>query len=273
MADDDPWGGMEPLHDFPVTIHRCSTCHMAFVNRRDCTRHTALPACRGATVKTKVCPLSGKGYVRTRRARQCKTVPGAGPITISHSTTIQHIEHVDTINIIVGDELGDLVRSGSITESELIQRTILENADLRRQVRTIENIPAAVFRVTKGTGGPRQLRNVRRNGGRVAELEDDDVKHSATVEYCKATALKMLRELQTAIQSVDACSPEAVREWARDVAKALEEKAYGRFDYPTVLRLYADASGKFYKLPKQHRDAVSAGVMDIAMFIAQTADF
>ncbi len=288
MAGDnaDPWAGMPPLCNFNVRIHRCSVCHMAFNERKDCVRHTRLPACEGATVKTKVVIVNGQGVPgNAQHTRQTKKNPGtmngaehihAEHIDI-HGIDIGTLNNVDTlniekveININVGSELGDLVKSGSVAESELIRRTILENADLRRQLRTLENIPAAIFRLTKGTHGPRQLRNVKREGGTVTEVSTDGPKTAATIKYCKATAVKMLDELQKAIRSVSDASPVAVQEWARDVAATLAEKTFGNYDYPTVLNLYCDASTKFYKLPPECRQTVSGGVRDIAMFIADT---
>lgn len=274
-GDDDPWAGMPPL-ELQVTVHRCSACHMAFVQRSHCARHVQLPACHGATIKTKTTVVTGMGDSSTH-VRQTRQSAGRSAV-VQNATTIHHADTVNvdnrtTINIIVGDKLGDLVRSGTVTESELIRRTVLENADLRRQLRTLENIPAAMFRVTKGKDGPQQLRNARLDGRRVTELQPSGAVQSTTLQYCKDTAVRMVERLQAAIASVDASSPLAVREWARDVEKALAEKAFGKYDYPTVLALYRDASTAFYKLPQDARDRVSDGVSNIALFIARDAGF
>lgn len=275
----DPWAGMQPLRQFKVAVYRCSACHMAFNARKDCMRHMKLPACAGAVAKIKYFYLDGSGSSDQHpRTRQTKSTPGVqGAPAAVHTTTINadtvNVDNSTTINIIVGDVLGDLVRAGTVTESELIRRTILENADLRRQLRTIDNIPAAVFRVTKGKNGPRQLRNARHEGRRVTELRDDGAATSTTLQFCKETAVRMVEELRTAIESVDAAAPPAVQEWARDVAKALAEKAFGKYDYPTVLALYRDASHAFYKLPQEARHRITSGVSNIALFIARDATF
>ena len=218
-----------------------------------------------------MCPVGRPPGVRRRQGRGRAA---AVPHTVVHQANTVHIQHIETQNvIIVGSELGDLVRSGTITESELIRRTILENADLRRQLRTIENIPAAVFRVTKGKDGPQQMRNVRREGARVQELQNEGIMSCTTLKYCKATAVKMVDELQKVVKAVDDSSPPAVREWARDVANALAEKKFGKHNFPTVLKLYKEASSSFYKLPKEARDTVAGGVADIALFISEDANF
>ena len=195
----------------------------------------------------------------------------------SHNTTTT-INNNPTINnnntfIVVGNELGDLVRAGTVTESELIQRTILENADLRRQMRTVENIPGAVFHVTKGRSGPQRLRNVKMDGRRVAELWPEGVRTFTKTEYCKSTALRILEALQDAIASVGEDAPEALREWAREVSAALRRKMHNDIDYVTALRLYAEASSTFYKLPSEIRDPVSIGVTNIGNYIANAGTF
>lgn len=248
---------------------------MAFVQKSHCTRHLELPGCRGAECRTKTVVVMGTGCAKVS-GRQTKKSAGRTASTAANmyenSTHIDQSVHIQNV-IIVGDALGDLVRAGTATEADLICRTILENADLRRQVRTVENIPAAVFRVTKGRDGPQQLRNVKRHGRRVQELRAAGVEHCTTLDYCKATAVRMVDQLRAAVGSVDAAAPKAVREWAADVARELEQKKYGNLDYPTVLKLYSEASGRFYKLPKECRDAVSGGVADMAVFIADTAAF
>ena len=286
---EDPWSGLPPFPGLVVKVHRCSACGLAFEDRKNCLRHVKLPACQGASVKTKTFLVQdGGGVPVAKTTRRSRNRQGVAQQQAGVSTT--HVEHADTVHIqnthnthnthiqanniiIVGSELGDLVRSGSITESELIRRTILENADLRRQLRTIENTPAAVFRVTKGTHGPQRMRNVRRDGKRVAELHEHGIVTSTAVKYCKDTAVKMVDELQKAIRAVDESSPAAVREWARDVTAQLAEKQFGNHDFPTVLKLYKDASSSFYKLPKEARDTVAGGVADIALFIPDDATF
>lgn len=274
MVDDDadPWAGMQPLRNFVVTVYRCSACEMAFVREDNCARHTRLPACAGASVRAKACAVHPLDAPFERR-RQSRQRPGETTVrhtiehqTIEHQTNIQH--QTNLINIFVGEDLGDLVKSGSLTESELIRRTVLENAEVRRQLRTIENIPVALFRVTNGSNGPRQLRNVKRDRRGVVEVSTVGERRVPVVEFCKNTAVKMVEELQAALRSVNNSSPMAVQEWARDVRESLNAKSFGEYDYPTVLKLYRDASSRYYKLPKECRDTVSSGVRDIALFIA-----
>lgn len=286
-AEEDPWAGMQPLQNFVVMVYRCGACGMAFVREDNCVRHTRLPACVGAMVQAKACVVQPLDSPCTRR-RQSRQRPGK--TTVEHQTaehiehqTVEHIanqttiiEHQTTIqnqtnliNIFVGNELGDLVTSGSLTESELIRRTVLENAEVRRQLRTIENIPVALFRVTNGSNGPRQLRNVKRDRRGVVEMSAAGERRVPLVEFCKNAAVKMVDELQAALRAVNDQSPVAVQEWARDVRESLNAKSFGEYDYPTVLKLYRDASSKFYRLPREHRDMISSGVRDIALFISE----
>ena len=213
------------------------------------------------------------------RKRQKPMAPGQQRVNPALGNVHAHVicQTVGTVNIVLppGDPLGDIVKAGSAAESELIRKTILENADLRRMLRTIENAPAAIFHLTKGTGGAQAMRNVRKEGqGRACELREDGLVSSSTIQYCKTTAVRLVEELRRAVDSVTPQSPEAVREWASDVTTALRANVGGRdVDYVTALRMYCDASSKFYKLTPGARDAIAGGVRDIAQFISDNADF
>lgn len=214
---------------------------------------------------TAECDIVGPGRVPGTRKRQ--TFETAGATAVNNYKVHIGDNISNNVFIIVGDELGDLIKAGTVTEEELIRRTILENPDLRRQVRTIENIPAAVFRLTKGKDGPRRMRNVQRHGRKIEEYRQDGKVTHTTTQYCKDTAVKMVEQLQHVIRSVDDTSPVAVQEWAREVARELREPRFGKYDFPTVLKLYKEASSAFYKIPQEARDTISASVSDIAMFI------
>lgn len=191
----------------------------------------------------------------------------------SGTTVNDNSVHIATLIIVNGSPTGDLVKAGSVTESELIRKTILENADLRRMIRTIENAPSAIFRMTKGAAGPQALRNVKRQGSKACELGENGQATSGMLTYCKKTAVKMIEELQSAIQSVTDDSPPAVKEWAADVSRALNQKMCRNMDYSTALQLYCDASSRFYKLPEEAREAIASGVRDIGRFIVDFAEF
>lgn len=197
-------------------------------------------------------------------------------MTISgdHSINGQNVNvNIENLVIVTSGPEGDVARAGSALESELIRKTLLENGDLRRMVRTVENAPGAIFNLTKGKKGPAVLRNVRKDGTKVAELRDTGVEHCTTIAYCKATAVAMVDELRRVVGAVDASAPDAVRQWAEDVDASLKRDLASGVDYVAALRLYCDASSKFYKLPSDVRQAIAGGVRSIGDFIAEHATF
>ena len=205
-------------------------------------------------------------------APACRQTPSQ-PAVLVHGDnhgTIQNV-HIDNVNIIVtGDDLGDMVKAGSTRESELIRKTILENAELRRMVRTVENAPSAIFKLTKGVDGPHHMRNVRKQGTHACELTDQGPRVTPMIEYCKKTAISLVDELKHAVRSVGPDASQALKEWARDVDMELRKKKKN-VDYVSALELYRDASSKFYKLP--HKDAIAQDVRMIAGFMSNMAPF
>lgn len=261
---------------YRITMHRCSKCGMAFHVKEDMKRHLGLPKCAGAVDVVAECEVVGPGC-QPSGPRQKRQKP-------SHLTVHGNQNTANTVNdnsihiqqltlVVVGDPTGDVVRAGSAQESELIRKTILENASLRRMLRTIENAPSVIFQLTKGAEGPMHLRNVKKVGRRACELGPDGPESFGLIEYCKRTAVAMVEELRQAVESVTPDSPQAVREWARDVSASLSHKVHGHLDYVAALKLYSEASSKFYKLPKDAREAIAGGVRDIEQFIADTAAF
>ena len=254
-------------------MHECGKCGMIFAGQTHAERHINLAKCRGAAVLKRLCGIVklGDDYVPSRKRQAWRS----GPSTAVHGNhnSVVTIGHVDTLQIVIGNPTGDVMKAGSTLESELIRKTILENADLRRMVRTISNAPAAIFNMTKGAGGPQVLRNVKRDGRKACEIGGAGVETVGLLLYCKRTAVKMVDELQRAIDLVSDDSPPAVREWAADVSAAMRHKLFGNLDYVAALQLYCDASNKFYKLPDKARQAIAGGVRDIGRFIAETADF
>lgn len=258
---------------------------MLFCKKPLAQRHVELPKCQGATVSRRLCGLVklDDNYVPSRK-RQSTTSAMAMSNNIrgnlagnqNSGTTINDNSfhaHIETLIIVNGNPTGDLIKAGSALESELIRKTILENADLRRMIRTIENAPSAIFRMTKGNAGPQALRNVKRDGRKACELGQEGPVKSGMLTYCKKTAVKMVEELQSAIQTVSDDSPPAVKEWAADVSRALKQKTCSNLDYPTALQLYCEASSRFYKLPEDAREAIASGVRDIGRFIVDFAEF
>ena len=277
-----PWeaAGLPPLGPYRITMHRCSKCGMAFHVKADMTRHLALPKCAGAVDVVAECEVVGPGCEPAAPRQKRQRIDAVGSVTNVHgnqntATTVHdNSVHIQQLTIVVaGDAAGDVVRAGSAFESELIRKTIVENANLRRMLRTIENAPAAIFQMTKGAGGPQQLRNVKKVGRRACELTPDGPETSGLIEYCKRTAVAMVDELRQAVASVTDDAPPAVREWAHDVSRSLTHKVHGAVDYVSALKLYNEASSKFYKLPKPAREAIACGVRDIERFIADSAAF
>lgn len=279
--DDDPL----PPPSIRVVLHRCSACAMSFVGHKDAAKHVALPKCRGARVLSLEYGVVGPGLPPKKRKRQetvdllngAASSAGSARATVTNGTMTGNINvansidqsvHIDSLVVVVAPGEGDLARAGSVLESELIRKIIIEDGALRRSIRTIENAPLAIFNSTKGKGGPRVLRNVTLAGNKAREVREDGESTTALIEYCKKTAVHMVDELRVAIASVDDSSPVAVREWARDVRKALHEPTCGGLDYVRALRLYCDASSKFYKLPKTARESIAEGVRGIRHVIA-----
>lgn len=273
-----PWeaAGLPPLEQYRITMHRCSKCGMAFHVKAKVDRHLSLPKCAGGVDVVAECEVVGLGNepsgARQKRQRPSHvTVHGnQNTATTVHDNSV-HIQQLTLV--VVGDPAGDVVRAGSVQESELIRTAILENASLRRMLRTIENAPAAIFRLTKGADGPQRMRNVKKVGRQACELTTDGLETSGLIEYCKRTAVAMVDELRQAADSVSSDSPQAVREWARDVSQSLSHKVHGTIDYVSALKLYNEASSKFYKLPKPAREAIACGVRDIERFISDSAAF
>lgn len=170
-----------------------------------------------------------------------------------------------TINIninIVGD---GIIPPNTPLESAEIQRLILENPAIQHALRTIENTPAAIFRMTKGTDGPPCLRNVTKNER--CRVFEGDATHT-TLEYSKAMAMRMIQELQQALKKVTADSSPAVREWAKDVRAKLNATVVGaNVSYTEALRLYCETSKAFYNIPEEHRTPILQGAKSITDFI------
>lgn len=256
-----------------LTMTECGACGLLFKCATNARAHVALPKCSGAALVKTLCgvvKLPGT-HQPTRGGRRAAPVPVHGNQN-SAQTVHDNSVHVENM-IVLGNAHGDIVRAGSARESDLIRRTILENADLRRMIRTIENAPAAIFRMTKGRNGPRCMRNARKSGGQVEELTAEGVRTTGTIEYCKRAAGQMVDELRRAVDSVSPTSPAAVREWADDVRRELGRKLCGELNYVQALRLYCDASSRFWKLPRVSREAIACGVRNIATFVAETAVF
>lgn len=270
----DPWteAGLPPLQ-MTLLIHRCSRCGLGAVVKADMDKHMALPKCKGARAITAACAVVDPRDPSDKRPRQRPGGIGNTSIAGDHNNVDVNVQIIEQLVIVTNGPLGDVVRAGTPLEAELIRKTLLENGSLRQMVRTIENAPAAMFKLTKGAQGAQVLRNARKSGNRVAELREGGVETSGVIEYCKRTALAMVQELQRVVAGVDEASPEATRQWAADVRAALTAQIGGGCDYVAALKLYCDASTRFYKLPAAARAAISGGVRDIAAFICETASF
>lgn len=242
---------------------------MAFVNRRYVNDHIKLPKCAGASILTVECDVVGPGRTLHKRSRQsCGNVASTGK---QMANTINNFSNNNIV--IVCDTLGDLVRAGTVTEADLIREIIMQRPDLRQQLRTVENIPAAIFRVTNGRDGPLRLRNVKMDGSRVAELRSSGVVVLAKRQFCKDMAAKLVDLVRQIVASIDDSAPPEVQEWACDMRCALVDKTYGKYDYPTALALYRTASAAFKKLPQEARERVMHSVTAIGVFIAPEATF
>lgn len=281
---------MPPLPPLGVLVHRCSKCGMAFLSRKDADRHVALEKCSGATVLTAECDIAGPGRppnASGRRKRQRLTpedpaaaatvtnIQGNQNAPTDRSTVNDHSVHIQHLTIVLAaDAAADVAKAGSPMEGELIRKIILENPTLRHMLRTIENAPSAIFHLTKGSNGPQVLRNVKKVGRKACELgPKGEETTTGLIEYCKRTAVTMVTELQRAVDSVGEDSPLALREWAADVSRSLRQRVHGDVDYVSALQLYNAASSKFYKLPREYREAIACGVRDIERFIAESAAF
>lgn len=189
--------------------------------------------------------------------------------TTNNNTTINNTTNNNTTNIhvhVTPDQLADVIRAGTQAESNLIQQIIMENGELRRMLRTVENAPAVLFRHTRGTRGPSHLRNVVKDGKHgVQEVRETGTVRTSVLKYCKEAAVDMVKELEKAVASVGPDHPPGVRDWARDVGAELRATK-GNVTYARALELYRDANAKFYKLP--HKDDVAGGVRGMETFIA-----
>lgn len=242
----------------------CSKCHMVFVQRSHATRHLALEPCRDGVLKDVMLgsiklPEDFESNARQRHGQKLPVVhipvPAAGTVvTGSHNM----------VNSIIIVHAGDVVPAGSLQESQLIQKTILENPQLRNMLRTIENAPGAIFHMTKGAAGPPHLRNVRTEGRHVQEDTPNGPVTHTPLTYAKKTAVELVDELQRAVQCVTAADCCEVKAWARDIREELTKAKYRNLTYPEALKLYRDASTKFYTLPD--KDAIMEGVDAIRRF-------
>lgn len=263
-----------------MIMYECGNCGMLFTGQTHARRHAGLIKCRGAAVARRLCGITKLSENASVRKRQTPSTGPQDPDVQAHTSgapvVVNYGDHstaIGTVIVVTSGPGGDVVKAGSALESELIQKTILENAELRRMIRTIENAPSAIFNLTKGASGPQALRNVRKDGRRACELRETGTETSTLVAYCKRTAVKMVEELRRAMDSVTPEAPAAVREWANDVSAAMRQKLCGNLDYPTALQLYCEASSRFYKLPEDSREAIACGVRDIGRFISETAAF
>ena len=256
-------------------VNKCSCCGKLIVDRPTANKHVATAKCRGATLLKVEC-----GLIELSGApRTVHVAPGGGVTVVDnrvdnrvHDNTV----HIETMVVITGggkagDNPFDLVFAGSEQEGELIRKTILENEELRRMIRTVDNAPLAIFQMTKGTRGPQRLRNVKKEGHQVKEFTREGVKTMPIMRYCKDAAVQMMEELQRALDCVTPRSPEAVQQWAADVYDALRAKTHGNACFAEALRLYQTSEARFYKLPDKH--AVSETVKHMADAIPRAARF
>lgn len=261
---------------------KCSGCNMVLLNGTYARNHVRLDKCRGASIKEVV--IGGielpDDFERTRLRQSSSvsapvmaTVPAhasvtttatAGSIIGDHNHNAPTTVNIQNLIVLAGGE-GGVVKAGTSQESRLIQKIILENPQLRNMIRTIENAPGAIFRMTKGVDGPPHLRNVHRAGAHVHEQRPGGTVRHTAKQYVKHTAVELVDELQQALGCVTAADPPEVRSWADDVRAELAKAKYKSINYVQALRLYRDASTKFYKLPG--RDAMVGGVEAIRSFI------
>lgn len=242
----------------------CGTCRTVFLKADHARRHVASKACRGASI--------------TERAIGCVRLPDDfDPSTARLKVPVPEPPCVVTNN---GDQcvgIGSVVHgnvtiimAGSQQESNFIQKVILENEELRNQIRTIENAPGAIFKATKGVDGPMHLRNVHLAGTRVHETTERGTVNHAKIAYSKTTAIKMIDELQRALGCVTATDSPALREWARDIGGELSVVKYKKLTYVQALDLYQKANSAFYKLPDADRRAIVGGVEGVLAFMRRT---
>lgn len=287
-----------PLVDVKIAVSavsaatKCTKCGKIFVHSPNASTHVASDKCSGATLKkikvgmlelpdeyeaTRAAVPPPPVVVRVPAANVTGHSGGGTHIGTQNNAPAAHTQNntsIHTLNqyiIVTGDELGDLVKAGSIAESELIRKTILENAELQRSVLTVENAPSAIFRATKGAAGPPCLRNTRKDRHRVQEHTESGVRETTLLDYCKRTAVELVDELKGVVASVGPNAPPHIQEWARTVNDELHKKVAGDIDYVRALALYRDASRTFYSLP--NKDAIASDVRMIGSYIPDDARF
>lgn len=253
--------------------YKCSSCGKVFLRRENIDRHIArLERCSGASGLEIEC-----GVIDLTHARS--TVPANVSdrgITLSGNVINGNNNHSGNVNIhqlninVTGNPF-DIVRAGTPEEAELIVQTILQSPELRRMIRTIENAPAVIFRMTKGTDGPHRLRNVAKRDKQVKELTPNGITTTSIAQYVKDAAVAMIDHLQRALGAVDTRSPADLREWSGDVARTLAASSYGTLRFEDALKMYRSGKSTFYKLP--NHDVISSSVQALHMFIPGTAPF
>lgn len=228
-----------------VTVHQCSECGITFTDTARAREHVArkhITHGRMATILTKhagVVELPDT-YPTRKRQRQNVLLP---PLELEQG----------------------VIAANTAEESAELRRRILDPA-LRHALLTapIASAPAIVFRMTKGTNGPRCLRNVNKTG--THSVVENGKTHN-TLEYVRSAAVRLVAELQAALEIAPDSTLELV-DWANGMSGRLNKTMSHGTSYADALNMYAKSDTSFYKLPKDVRVVIAGGVKAIVNCIS-----
>lgn len=182
-----------------VIVHQCSVCRYASVHKHNVVRHVGAHACgnKEASVLTDVLQLVQQGQETSMGSNH--SVAG------DHATVNQTVTNVNVT-------IENIVYAGSPQDQQALM-DLFKNPATIRELSNLPpaEIPAALFRLWKGSDAPPQLKNIRVGGAAVEELRGPgQVVAVPRSKFIKKTVNDMF-------QAVDAAPTAEVDELRRDL--------------------------------------------------------
>lgn len=263
-------------------VFQCSSCAYSSCMKHHVATHLR-SRCPGGELLSRKCtlPVLELGTTLPQTGGTTTATTSSSDHAITNAGNHNH-NSTTTINVTVNvaapaapsASLPDLVASGSEEEKRMILDALFEDEALRAALERarLPHLPGLIFQATRGTRGPKRLRNVRKQGrsvrkqGRsVRQWTGAGAETSGAAKFSKTEAVTMMERLLDVLGCIYEGDP--LYGWRQAVCGKNEGWTYGKKRFVDALRMRRDSDKAFYKLPRQGKEDVVECARGIEMAI------
>jgi hypothetical protein len=240
-----------------IILHQCCACGYASALKTNVTRHRDAK-CPGADVLTGTVQMAPVGHAPGQASTKTAGPP-AGRIAVDgdHNRVNSHDVNCHNNNISITIEK---IYVGSEAEKQALF-DLLRSPECLKELDTlsVQEMPAALFRMLKGADAPPQLKNIRVDGDKVRELRGPGREVAmARAKFVKKTVGNMIDAVD-AVRPESTPTPDIVRELQSDIRDpSLKVGAKRKLSKAEAARAQAACAAETYRLDAEGKRFLAA---------------